>query len=166
MVISRQAVKQYAVFITGGGVGALVKWLISFGLTSLLGVYYMAALLVAEVVNIAVNYTWHRYITFGVRGRVFRQFVRFFLLSSATVLLSLALVFMLKEYALDALGEIVVRGVTLNYLAAIVVVTFVVSLINYLVSRLWIFVTDAANPPGGGRSPLPQTIYDAEKEHL
>jgi putative flippase GtrA len=164
---TRQAWRQYLVFITGGGVGALVKWLISFGLTSLLGVYYMAALLAAESVNIVVNYAWHRYITFNVRGRVCGQFVRFCVLSTATVLLSLGLVYALKEYVLDALGQIRLGGFRLNYLVAIVTVTFAVSLVNYGVSRVWIFVTERGNlpRPAPGTDRL-QTLHATEKEHL
>ena len=141
-MLNVQIVKQYLVFITGGGVGALVKWLISFVLTSLLGMYYMAALLFAELVNVMVNYVWHRSITFRVGGSIVRQFCRFFMLISATIALSMALVYMLKEYLLDALGQFIVYGMRLNYLIAIVAVTFAVSIINYCVSRVWVFITE------------------------
>jgi hypothetical protein len=45
----------------------------------------------------------------------------------------------LKEHVLDPLGEIIVFGYELNYLVAIVFVTLVVSVINYLVSKFWVF---------------------------
>lgn len=135
-----QLLKQYGVFILGGALGAMVKWVLCFFLTSLLGVYYMVALLGGELINVAVNYTWHRTVTFRVGGAVLKQFFFFLLLSGITVVLSMCLVFVVKEYLLDVLGNFIIRGIELNYLIAIVGVTFLVSLINYLVSRKYIFV--------------------------
>ena len=132
-------VKKYFVFITGGGIGALVNWLISFVLTSLFGIYYLVSYLVAQVVNIVVNFTWHRYITFRARSSSIKQFFRFVLLSSVTAVLSLGLVFVMKEFVMDGIYEMMVWGFKLNYLAAIVLVTFFVSIINYVVSKIWIF---------------------------
>ena len=134
--------KKYCIFITGGGIGALVNWLISFMLTSLLGIYYLVSYLVAQFVNIAVNFTWHRYITFCVESSSLEQFFRFVLLSCTTALLSLVLVFLLKEFVIDSIYEMEVWGFNLNYLAAIVSVTFLVSVINYVVSKMWVFTTD------------------------
>jgi putative flippase GtrA len=140
-----EVVKQYIVFIIGGALGALVKWVCCFFLTSLLGVYYMAGLLGAELINVLVNYTWHRTVTFRVRGGDLRQFFNFLLLSGMTVMLSMALVFFVKECILDTICHITVKGIELNYLAAIAGVTLIVSFINYLVSRKWIFVQNAAS---------------------
>lgn len=134
--------KQYAVFITGGGIGAFVKWLACFVLTSLLGVYYIKALLVAEVINIVINYVWHRYITFKAEGALVRQIIRFVALSCATIAIGMLLVFVVKEFVLDDLGQITIRGMRFNYLVAIAVVTFAVSLINYCFSRIWVFTLD------------------------
>jgi putative flippase GtrA len=140
-----QLLKQYGIFILGGALGAMVKWVICFFLTSLLGVYYMAALLGGELINVTVNYAWHRRVTFRVGGGVPRRFFYFLLLSSITVVLSMVLVFGVKEYVLDALGSFTVRGVELNYLVAIAGVTFLVSVVNYLVSRTYIFVENASS---------------------
>jgi putative flippase GtrA len=126
----------------GGGIGALVNWLISFMLTSLLGIYYLISFVVAQFVNILVNFFWHRYITFRVRNCLLDQLLRFVLLSSITVLLSIGLVFILKEYVIDRIYSIIAYGFKLNYLVAIVSVTFLVSVINYIVSKMWIFTTN------------------------
>ncbi len=131
--------KRYVIFIAGGGVGAVVNWGISFVLTSLFGVYYLLSFTVAQLANIVVNFTWHRLVTFRVSTRSLTRFARFLTLSIATVILSLVLVYVLKEYIMDPLGEIILFGYGLNYLASIVAVTFVVSIINYLVSRAWVF---------------------------
>lgn len=138
-------VKQYIVFIAGGALGALVKWVCCFFLTSLLSVYYMAGLLGAELINVLVNYAWHRTVTFKGRGGDVRQFFNFLLLSGMTVVLSMALVFFVKECILDTICHITLKGIDLNYLAAIAGVTLIVSFINYLVSRKWIFVQNAVS---------------------
>ena len=137
--VDAEDVKKYFVFITGGGIGALVNWLISFMLTSLFGIYYLVSYLIAQFFNIIVNFTWHRYITFCVKSSSREQFFKFILLSSATALLSLGLVFIIKEFVMDSIYEVVVWGFKLNYLTAIVLVTFMVSIINYVVSKIWIF---------------------------
>jgi putative flippase GtrA len=139
--IQLDEVKRYVIFITGGSVGALVNWVISFVLTSLLGVYYLISFTAAQLVNIAVNFTWHRFVTFKVSSSAVARFARFLVLSILTLLLSLTLVYVLKEHILDPLGELTAFGYELNYLAAIVIVTFVVSVINYLVSKTWVFNT-------------------------
>jgi len=140
--LNAQDIKKYCIFITGGGIGALVNWLISFMLTSLLGIYYLISYLVAQFINIIVNFTWHRYITFRVANSSLEQFFKFVLLSSTTALLSMGLVFFLKEFVIDSFYEMEAWGFKLNYLAAIVSVTFLVSVINYVVSQMWVFTTD------------------------
>lgn len=129
----------YLVFITGGGIGALTNWIISFVLTSLIGIHYLISFTCAQAVNITVNFIWHRFVTFDVVDRAGQRFVRFFCVSAATALLSIGLVWLVKEYMLDAVYTIRVFGMDLNYLAAIVAITFVVSLANYGISRAWVF---------------------------
>jgi putative flippase GtrA len=159
VAMTSQSLKQYIVFILGGTLGAMVKVIICFFLTSVLGIHYMVALLGGELINVLVNYVWHRTVTFRVGGGVLRQFFCFLLLSSIMVVLSMALVFAVKEYLLDVLGNLTVRGMELNYLVAIVGVTFLVSLINYLVSRKWIFVENAPSVA------CPQSLLQEDPAH-
>jgi putative flippase GtrA len=144
MVISR--LKNYVVFATGGGVGALVNWGISFVLTSLIGVHYILSYLIAQSVNIVVNFTWHRLITFNVMDNSAGRFVRFCLLSIATALASIGLVYALKEWVVDHWYRVIVRGVDLNYLVVIIAVTFIISIVNFVISKLWIFNGKPADP--------------------
>ena len=131
--------RNYTVFIIGGGLGALVNWAISFVLTSLLGVHYLVSYCLAQTVNVAVNFAWHRRVTFRRRTGGNARFARFCLMSVVTALLAVQLVWIVKEQVVDRLGTMVVGGYDLNYLVAIVTVTFAVSVVNYLVSRSWIF---------------------------
>jgi len=136
-------VKEYFIFIIGGGVGALVNWVVSFILTSLLGIYYLFSYLIAQSINIVVNFMWHRYVTFRmINSSKEKQFVRFVMLSIATIILSIGLVYLLKEYVLDSKFKIVAWDYNINYLLAIVSVTFMVSFINFIVSKVYIFTED------------------------
>lgn len=144
MIISK--FRNYLVFATGGGVGALVNWGISFVLTSLIGVHYILSYLIAQSVNIVVNFTWHRFITFNVMGNSAGRFVRFCVMSMATALASIGLVYAIKEWVLDHWYKVIVRGIDLNYLVVIITVTIIISIVNFVISKLWIFHSKPAAP--------------------
>ena len=131
--------KRYFIFIFGGGVGALVNWLISFLLTSIMGIHYVISYSLAQIANIVVNFIWHRFITFGVKSDSTSRFVKFFIMSILTALISIALVYLVKEFVLDYLYTIILFGWNLNYLVAIIIITFVISIVNYLISTWWVF---------------------------
>ena len=131
--------RNYSLFIIGGGLGALVNWAISFVLTSLLGMHYLVSYCMAQVANVVVNFAWHRRVTFRSRSGGSGRFFRFCLMSVVTALLAVQLVWLCKEWVVDSLGTIVWAGYDLNYMAAIVVVTVLVSVLNYAISRCWIF---------------------------
>lgn len=134
----RSLIANYLVFIVGGGLGALSNWAVSFVLTSLLGHHYLLSYTAAQTVNVSVNFAWHSRVTFGA-GAGAGRFVRFCALSAATAVLSIVMVWAIKEQALDRVCRLSVAGKEMNYLAAIILVTFVVSIINYMLSRRWVF---------------------------
>jgi putative flippase GtrA len=131
--------QSYFIFIIGGGIGALVNWLISFLLTSIIGIHYVISYSIAQTANIAVNFLWHRFITFRVKDKSTARFIRFFIMSIITALISIVLVYLTKEFVLDYFYTIILYGKDLNYLAAIIIITFVISVMNYLISKLWVF---------------------------
>jgi putative flippase GtrA len=127
------------VFLAGGGLGALTNWVISFFLTSIEGLHYIVSFSLAQLINITVNFLWHTYITFNVKDKAGNRFVRFLLMSIMTASLSIGLVYLTKEYLLDRVYKIYLFKYDLNYLAAIIMITFFVSVINFTISRLWVF---------------------------
>ena len=131
--------KNFIIFIIGGGVGALTNWSISFVLTSLLGLHYVVSYGLAQVINISVNFLWHTFITFKESSEPLKRFVKFIMLSLCTALLSIFLVYVTKEFILDNFYHIIVWKYDVNYLAAIIGITFIVSIINYVISKYWIF---------------------------
>jgi putative flippase GtrA len=131
--------RQFIVFLAGGGLGALTNWVISFFLTSIEGLHYIVSFSLAQLINITVNFLWHTYITFNVKDKAGNRFVRFLLMSIMTASLSIGLVYLTKEYLLDRVYKIYLFKYDLNYLAAIIMITFFVSVINFTISRLWVF---------------------------
>jgi putative flippase GtrA len=134
--------KDFIIFIIGGGVGALTNWFVSFILTSILGVYYVISYSLAQTVNITVNFLWHQYITFKVKDNAKIRFLKFFFMSILTACLSIGLVYLTKEFILDHLYNIIILGYDLNYLFTIIFITFVVSVLNFIISKLWVFKQD------------------------
>ncbi len=131
--------EEFIIFITGGGVGALIKWILTFIITSIIGIHYLIAYTVAEIVNVFVNFTWHTLITFKVTDDTPIRLFRFILLSSVTFSINFSLVYFVKEFILDKFVSIIVWGKDLNYLAAVIIITFVISILNYFVSKIWVF---------------------------
>lgn len=134
--------RQFLVFLAGGGLGALTNWGISFFLTSIEGLHYIISFSLAQLINITVNFLWHTYITFNVKDKAGNRFIRFLIMSIVTASLSIGLVYLTKEYLLDRTYRIFLVGYNLNYLAAIILITFLVSIINFTISKIWVFGKD------------------------
>ena len=131
--------REYIIFIIGGGSGALVNWVISFILTSLIGVNYVISYSIAQVANITVNFIWHQYITFNVKEKTKEQFLKFFLMSICTAFVSIFMVYLVKTFLLDRLYVVKLGGFDINYLVTIITITLFISVINYFISRKWVF---------------------------
>jgi len=131
--------KRFIIFCIGGGLGAIINWIISFFLTSILGIYYLVSYTLAQVINITFNFLWNQNITFKVKDKAKRRFLKFILVSLTTAAISIGLVYLIKEYIIDLIGTLIVFGHDLNYLAAIIIVTFLVAVLNYLLNKLWVF---------------------------
>lgn len=131
--------KRFIIFCIGGGLGALINWIISFILTTGLGLYYIASYTLAQTVNITFNFLWNRHITFKIKTKVTKRFIKFIIVSISTASFSILLVYLIKEFIIDNLYKIILFGQDLNYLAAIIIVTFIVAVANYLLNKLWVF---------------------------
>ena len=131
--------KRFIIFCIGGGLGAIINWVISFILTTGLGLYYVLSYTLAQTVNITFNFLWNRHITFKIKTKAKERFIKFITVSLSTAALSILLVYLIKEFVLDYLYKIVIFNQDLNYLAAIIIVTFIVSVINYILNKIWVF---------------------------
>ena len=131
--------KRFIIFCMGGGFGAIINWIISFILTTLFSINYVISYSLAQIINISFNFIWNRSITFRIKCNVKTRFLKFIITSIATASLSILLVFLIKEFILDYLYKIIICNQDLNYLAAIIIVTFIVAVINYLINKYWVF---------------------------
>jgi len=131
--------KGFIIFIIGGGVGALTNWFISFVLTSILGFHYVVSYAIAQIVNITVNFLWHTFITFKETTSPIKRFLKFIVMSISTAMLSICLVYISKEFFLDHFYHIIIKKYDLNYLAVIIGITFLISILNYVISKVWVF---------------------------
>ncbi len=113
-------------FISAGAVGVLLYFFILYALTDWLDVWYLASAIVASVVNWASNFILHKHWTFESHGlrNVRRQMGFYGLLMAALFFLNTALLYVLVEYA------------HLWYLGAQVIVTVVLTVISFVVSRV------------------------------
>lgn len=130
---------KFWIFAVGGGLGAVINWILSFTLTTFLGVYYLISYTLAQTVNITFNFLWNRHVTFKITSHARKRFIKFVIVSLSTATFSIAFVYAIKEFVIDYLYMIVIFGQELNYLVAIVIATFVVAVINYLLNKLWVF---------------------------
>jgi len=138
-IIDKIPHKRFIIFCIGGGLGAIINWVISFFLTTVLGIYYLLSYTLAQSVNITFNFLWNRHITFKIKTKTTKRFIKFITVSLSTAALSILLVYLIKEFVIDNLYKIIIFGQDLNYLAAIIIVTFIVAVINYLLNKLWVF---------------------------
>jgi predicted lipopolysaccharide heptosyltransferase III len=131
------SLKRFIVFCIGGGLGALLNWSITVSLTEFLGLWYLISYISGLSVNLIFNFLYHRSITFKNITEWKKRFAKFVILSLSTVLLSIILVYLIKEKFLDKI--FIFR---FNYLISIMTVTFIVTFINYQFNKRWVFSYD------------------------
>ncbi len=112
-------------FLSAGGVGVLLYYLILYFLTDVVGVWYLASAVTASVVNYVSNFILQKFWTFENRGtrNIHEQAGKYAIMVAALFMANLLLLYLLVEYA------------RLWYLAAQVIVTVFLTVISYSVSR-------------------------------
>ncbi|MFH1990495.1 MAG: GtrA family protein [Patescibacteria group bacterium] len=124
MIVPRQ-LSQILRFLSAGGPGVLLYYLILYILTDIAGVWYMVSAVIASVVNHSLNFVFQKFWTFKNKDtkNIHRQAGKYALLVISLFIANLFLLYILVEYA------------HLWYLAAQVIVTILLTVISYLVSR-------------------------------
>jgi putative flippase GtrA len=113
-------------FVVVGGASVVVDAGLLYALHGLLGLGLEAATALAFLAGFVVNFALNRQWAFASTGRLRRQVTAYLALVAANLLVTVVLV-----RALTVLGVM--------YLAAKVLTTAVLSAVNYVVSRKWIF---------------------------
>lgn len=117
---------QFSKFVAAGGAGTLLHYLTLIALVSALGIPAGRAAFVGAVVGACVVYVLNRRFTFDSRRSHAKTLPRFALLALVGAMLNGVLVGMLSA-----------AGV--HFLLAQMIATIVILVINFIVSKLWIF---------------------------
>jgi len=120
--------RRYIIFIFGGGLGLVINLLITFVLTEYFYLWHMFSYSIGLTLNIIINYIYHTKITFKIE-RSKNRLIKFVVVFLLMVLLNWFFVYYFTE----------IIGFKKYYLIVIVAVTFVLSIINYLINKLYVF---------------------------
>ncbi len=115
-------------FLSAGAVGTLLYYVTLYGLTEYLKVWYVTSAIIAGILNYSSNFILQKVWTFQSKQLqgVHKEAGKYATLAAALFVLNVALLYALVEYA------------HLWYLAAQVIVTIVLTIISFFVTR-WIF---------------------------
>jgi len=112
-------------FLSAGGLGVSLYYLILYALTDVIGVWYIDSAVIASAVNFGSNFVLQKFWTFGNKRteKIHREAGEYAVMMVSLFVANLLLLYILVEY------------VHLWYLAAQVIITTLLTVISYLVSR-------------------------------
>lgn len=115
-------------FLSAGAVGTLLYYITLYGLTEYLKVWYVTSAVIAGVLNYSSNFVLQKLWTFQSKQMqgFHKEAGKYAALAATLFVLNVVLLYALVEYA------------HLWYLAAQVIVTIVLTIISFFVTR-WIF---------------------------
>jgi len=130
---------KYAQFIFGGGLGLLANLAVTYVLADIIGLWFRASYAIGLAANVLFNFLYHRHITFGRKDKSMSRLYKFIPLTLAVTATNYILVLTFTELIiLKWLMPVSFLQQYYNYMA-IVAVTGLVSVINYLANKLWVF---------------------------
>lgn len=120
-------------FVLGGGASVAVYYFVLYSLTEWAGVWYILSACVAWLANWSLNFTIQKYWTFRNRDHatIRQQMIRYFAMAAGFLGITTAGLYALVEWG------------GLHYLLAQLILTTILSVVSYLVTRR-IFATPAA----------------------
>ena len=118
-------------FYVVGGSTTLLQLVLLFLLTDMLGIWYLLSAVIALLLSFMGNFYFNRVWTFssGVRGKkgVTLQWCRFLVTGTTAMVLQVAVLYALSEF------------IMLWYMLSAAIAVVLVSLLNYLMNRNWVF---------------------------
>lgn len=120
-------IRKYFIFIFGGFLGALIGWLITFLMTQFAGFYYLVSFTIGEIGTFIFNFTYHKNVTFKNSKKPFWTFLKFIGSYLLIYVLNVIFIYLMTE----KLG--------FYYMVSIVTVTLVLSVLNFILNRLFVF---------------------------
>jgi len=120
---------QLAKFCTVGGSGYAINLIVFAICTQLLGMYHLAAAVVAFLVAVTNNFWWNRHWTFAAAdGRAHFQALRFLLVALVAFLLAVA-----------ALDLLVTVGHVEPVVAQAASTALIATPVNFIGNKMWVF---------------------------
>lgn len=112
-------------FISAGGLGVLLYYLTLYTLTDVAGVWYVVSAVIAFIVNCGSNFVLQKFWAFKNKSikNIHWQASQYVVMTVSLFITNLLLLYVLVEYA------------RLWYLAAQVIVTILLTIVSYFVSR-------------------------------
>lgn len=120
-------VKKYAIFIFGGGLGALLNLSVTYLLVEFLGMWYIFAYCIGGALSIIFNFTFQRIVTFKIMDDMMKRLGRFIMVSIAISLCMLMSVYILTDI------------LKIWYILSGIISIAFLSIINFSLNMLWIF---------------------------
>jgi dolichol-phosphate mannosyltransferase len=111
-------------FLSAGGLGVLLYYMVLYILTDLFGVWYVASAVIASLVNWTSNFVFQKYWTFQNKNKksIHRQVIYYAAMAATIFVANLALLYVLVEYT------------HIWYLGAQVIVTVLLTVASYFVA--------------------------------
>jgi len=127
-ILKNNHIKQFGIFLIGGGLGALINLALTYLLTEFFGVWYMGAYSLGVCANIIFNFWYHKNITFKIQDKLRRRMVKFALTNVFIGGGIMVLVYMLTEI------------LKVQYILSGIIAIGLMSIINFLINKFWVFL--------------------------
>ena len=116
--------KRITKFLLGGGAGVLLYYLALYTLTEFFGLWYMASLVIAFVLNWGTNFLIQKYWTFNNKDTqtIPKQFVLYFTMAIAFFFSGMTITYLLVEFG------------KMNYLFVQFLLTIIFTCISFLLT--------------------------------
>ena len=125
-------IKNYIVYIIGGGCGSVICLTTTYFLKEYFGFWYFSAYAMGMIMSTVFNFSYHRSITFKNKSQVGARFLKFFLTSALVVFVSLLLIYLSTDI------------LKIWYLLSGFLVVTLMSLLSFYLSSFWVFKVNEA----------------------
>ncbi|MAG15574.1 hypothetical protein CMO88_00780 [Candidatus Woesearchaeota archaeon] len=128
--------KKYLIFIIGGGIGVFLTMLTTTLLTEVFKLWYGFSYAFGLGIGLTFKFLYHRKITFNKLSKWKLRLARFFSVFVVMVIVNWLLVYASTE-TLANISQQEVKAA--HYLTTIVLVALLLSIINFIASKKWVF---------------------------
>lgn len=133
---------RYLVFLFGGGLSLLMNLVLTTFFTTTLHLWHMLSFALALSIEMAFLLVYHTRVTFRKEGRIERFVAVIGLISFC----NWCGVFVVDHWLMPAFSFTMWELTVRDYHVSIVLVAGVISVLNYMLNRFWVFEPEAKQP--------------------